>query len=121
MALEVQAHLDRDWNVGDHAREISSVLSAGRYEARVHDGWPPLAFPAERPRYEWPEPLGSPILPTVRSSVPSRPSPAPSDTLPSIVRKSRSKRKMSSAPAAPLVDASHTTDGWKSLDTEHPT
>jgi hypothetical protein len=24
MALEVQAHLDRDWNVGDHAREISS-------------------------------------------------------------------------------------------------
>lgn len=52
MALEVQAHLDRDWNVGDHAREISSVLSAGRFEARVHDGWPPLAFPAERPRYE---------------------------------------------------------------------
>ena len=28
---------------------------------------------------------------------------------------------MSSAPAAPLVDASHTTDRWKSLDTEHPT
>lgn len=28
---------------------------------------------------------------------------------------------MSSALAAPLVDASHTTDGWKSLDTEHPT
>lgn len=28
---------------------------------------------------------------------------------------------MSSAPAAPLVDASHTTDGWKSLNTEHPT
>jgi hypothetical protein len=52
MALEVQAYLDRDWNVGDHAREISSVLSAGRFEARVHDGWPPLAFPAERPRYE---------------------------------------------------------------------
>ena len=52
MALEVQAHLDRDWNVGDHAREMSSVLSAGRFEARVHDGWPSLAFPAERPRYE---------------------------------------------------------------------
>lgn len=52
MALEVQAHLDRDRNVGDHARPISSVLSAGRFEARVHDGWPPLAFPAERPRYE---------------------------------------------------------------------
>ena len=52
MSAEVQAHLDRDWNVGDHAREISSVLSPGRFEARVHDGWPPLAFPDERPRYE---------------------------------------------------------------------
>ena len=52
MALEFQAHLNRDWNVGDHAREISSVLSAGRFEACVHDGWPPAAFPAERPRYE---------------------------------------------------------------------
>lgn len=28
---------------------------------------------------------------------------------------------MSSAPAAPLAVSSHTTDGWKSLDTEHPT
>lgn len=28
---------------------------------------------------------------------------------------------MSSAPAAPLVDTSHTTDGWKSLGTGHPT
>ena len=36
------------------------------------------------------------------------------NTLPITVRKSRSRRKMSSAPAAPLVDASHTTDGWKS-------
>jgi hypothetical protein len=52
MAAEVQAHLDHDWNIGDHAQPISSVLSAGRFEARVHDGWPPLAFPAERPRYE---------------------------------------------------------------------
>jgi len=43
------------------------------------------------------------------------------NTLPITVRKSRSRRKMSSAPAAPLVDASHTIDGWKSLDTEHPT
>ena len=49
MAAEVQAHLDRDWNVGDHARPLGSVLSAGRYVAHVHDGWPPLAFPAERP------------------------------------------------------------------------
>src|SRR3546814_17997315 len=52
MADEVQVHLDRDWNTGDHARAISSVLSAGRFEACVHDGWPPAAFPAERPRYE---------------------------------------------------------------------
>lgn len=52
MALEVQAYLDRDWNVEDHALEISSVLSTARFEPRVHDGWPPLAFPAERPRYE---------------------------------------------------------------------
>ena len=44
IALEVQAHLNRDWNVGDHAREISSVLSAGRFEARVHDSWPPPPF-----------------------------------------------------------------------------
>jgi hypothetical protein len=43
------------------------------------------------------------------------------NTLPITVRKSRSRRRMLSAPAAPLVDASHTTDGWKSLDTEHPT
>ena len=42
-------------------------------------------------------------------------------TLPITERKSRLRRKMSSAPAAPLVDASHTTDGWKSLCTEHPT
>jgi len=52
MSMEVQAHLDRDWNTGDHARLISSVLSAGRFEAHVHDGWAPLAFPDERPRYE---------------------------------------------------------------------
>ena len=51
-AAEVQTHLDRDWNVDDHARPLGSVLSAGRYEAQVHDGWPPLAFPMERPRYE---------------------------------------------------------------------
>jgi hypothetical protein len=52
MSVELQARLDRDWNVGDHAREISSVLSAGRFEVHVHDGWPPLAFPVARPRYE---------------------------------------------------------------------
>uniref|UniRef100_UPI0035CC9C69 hypothetical protein n=1 Tax=uncultured Sphingomonas sp. TaxID=158754 RepID=UPI0035CC9C69 len=52
MADEVQVHLDRDWNTDDHAREISSVLSAGRFEACVHDGCPPATFPAERPRYD---------------------------------------------------------------------
>ena len=52
MAAGVQAHLDRDWNVDDHARPLASVLSAGRYVAQVHDGRPPLAFPTERPRYE---------------------------------------------------------------------
>ena len=34
---------------------------------------------------------------------------------------SRSKRRMLSAPAAPLVDELHTTVGWKSQGTEHPT
>ena len=52
MALEFQAHLNCDWNIGDHAREISSVLCVGRFGAHAHEGWPPLAFPAERPRYE---------------------------------------------------------------------
>jgi hypothetical protein len=52
MSVEVRAHLDRDWNTGDHAQPISSVLSADRFKAHVHDGWPPLAFPAQRPRYE---------------------------------------------------------------------
>lgn len=52
VASEVQQHLDRDWNVGDHARPLSSVLSTDHFVAQVHDGWPPLAFPAERPRYE---------------------------------------------------------------------
>lgn len=53
MSVEVQAHLDREWNTGDHARPISSVLSVRRFEARVHDGWPVLrAYAAERPHYE---------------------------------------------------------------------
>ena len=49
MAAEIQGHLDRDWNVADHARALSSVLSAGRYFAQVNDGWPPVACPAEPP------------------------------------------------------------------------
>lgn len=49
---EMQAHLDREWNTGDHARDISSVLSPGRYEAVTSDGWPPRHFPESRPVYE---------------------------------------------------------------------
>lgn len=52
MQLEFQAYLNRDWNVGDHVRKISSLLSAGRFGAHAHKGWPPLAFSAERRRYE---------------------------------------------------------------------
>lgn len=46
----VNAALDITVNVG--RREISSVLSTGRYEARVEAGWPPEHFPQEKPRYE---------------------------------------------------------------------
>ena len=121
MALEVQAHLDRDWNVGDHARPISSVLSAGRFEARVHMAGPFSPFRPSVPATNDPNRLGLPFCQPsgVRSHEDlHRPL---SNTLPVTGRKSRSRRKMSSAPAAPLVDASHTTDGCKSLDTEHPT
>lgn len=31
---------------------ISSVLSQGRYQAEVHDGYPPAHYPTERPHYE---------------------------------------------------------------------
>ena len=50
-AARIQAGLDRDWNVGDHAGPLDSVLSAGRYEAHWFEGWPPPVFPAERPAY----------------------------------------------------------------------
>lgn len=43
-ALDITVNRDR--------REISSVLSTGRYEARVEAGWPPEHFPQEKPRYE---------------------------------------------------------------------
>lgn len=33
-------------------REISSVLSEGRYCAAVHEGYPPTHYPTERPHYE---------------------------------------------------------------------
>lgn len=50
-AREVQAVLDRDWNIGDHARLLDSVLSAGRWQARAQPGWPPARFPSKTPRY----------------------------------------------------------------------
>ena len=38
------------WNLG--RRPISSVLSTGRYQARVKAGHPERSFPSERPHYE---------------------------------------------------------------------
>ncbi|BAI96662.1 hypothetical protein Sj15T_09670 [Sphingobium sp. TA15] len=51
-ASEIQILLDRDWNIGDHARPLHSVLSTGRYEAHIFDAWPPPCFPESRPTYE---------------------------------------------------------------------
>jgi hypothetical protein len=48
--IELNAHLDSTANVG--RREISSVLSTGRYEAREYEGDAPAFFPATRPHYE---------------------------------------------------------------------
>lgn len=45
-----QARLDATVNKG--RREISSVLSTGRYIARICDGWPETHYPAVRPHYE---------------------------------------------------------------------
>jgi len=42
--------LDADQNVG--RRCIDSVLSEGKYDARVYGGYPPSDFPARRPHYE---------------------------------------------------------------------
>jgi hypothetical protein len=51
-AAEIQTVLDLDWNIGDHARALDSVLSTGRYQAQIFDGWPPPCFPECRPTYE---------------------------------------------------------------------
>ena len=51
-SAEAQIILDKDWNVGSHAHDISSTISAGRYMAMVHEGWPPAFFREVRPRYE---------------------------------------------------------------------
>lgn len=45
-----QARLDATVNKG--RREISSVLSTGRYIARICDGYPENHYPAVRPHYE---------------------------------------------------------------------
>lgn len=42
--------LDRTLNKG--RREISSVLSEGRYSAEVHQGLAPQFYPETRPHYE---------------------------------------------------------------------
>jgi hypothetical protein len=70
MALEVQAHLDRDWNVGDHARKISSVLCAGRFEAASTMAGPLSPFRPSVPATNDTNRLGLPFLPTFRSPVP---------------------------------------------------
>lgn len=46
----VQEKLDATVNVG--RREISSVLSTGRYVAQVYNGHPPHHFPETRPHYD---------------------------------------------------------------------
>lgn len=46
----VQDKLDAGINVG--RRDISSVLSTGRYYAEVHNGYPPAFYPETRPHYE---------------------------------------------------------------------
>ncbi len=49
-ACRIQHLLDKTLNKG--RREISSVLSTGRYYAEVHDGIPPQVYPEVTPRYE---------------------------------------------------------------------
>lgn len=46
----LQTKLDAGPNAG--RREISSVLSEGRYYAYVYNGHPPARWPEERPHYE---------------------------------------------------------------------
>lgn len=49
-AGQLQQLLDAGPNKG--RREISSVLSDGRYDAQVHNGHPPHRYPETRPHYE---------------------------------------------------------------------
>lgn len=46
----IQKLLDAGPNAG--RRDISSVLSTGRYQAQVHNGHPPQHYPERRPHYE---------------------------------------------------------------------
>lgn len=49
-AALLQTQLDATVNRG--RRDISSVLSDGRYHAEAHPGHPPAFYPATRPHYE---------------------------------------------------------------------
>lgn len=49
-AGQVQGLLDL--GINKDRREISSVLSEGRYHAQVYNGHPPAFYPEERPHYE---------------------------------------------------------------------
>lgn len=48
----IQEVLDRDWNTGSRKYDLNSTISAGKYLALIHDGWPPARYPEVRPRYE---------------------------------------------------------------------
>ena len=47
---EMQSFLDKRINSG--RRPLHSVLSDGIYTAMIHDGWPPVRDPMERPQWE---------------------------------------------------------------------
>lgn len=49
-AKRMNAVLDRTLN--KRRREISSVLSEGRYSSQVYKGFAPQSYPETRPRYE---------------------------------------------------------------------
>lgn len=48
-AAEMRVELDENFN--KYRRSISSVLSEGRYDAVVSEGWP-KPYPSQRPHYE---------------------------------------------------------------------
>ena len=70
LSAEVQAHLDRDWNTGDYARPISSVLSASASRPTSTMAGPLSPIRPSVPATNDPNRFGAPILPTFRSPVP---------------------------------------------------